>query len=580
MSARAERAWWFALAMLLAVPSAWASPQAAPRTAKAQDWSINAWGARPPDALMQPGSGRQCVSVGGQPGIQFGIRDRRDGTAEMILPGWLQPGKAYRFEAMGSAPGAVSPVQVNLMFRRDGPHYQTAMVRAFELTAQPVRLQMQGIYFLEDAGSVRVSLPRGLNLICLTDMVLREIAPEEVGQPDTSFKVSDRLFGIHMLRLGEHNVWPRFNPGVVRLWDTGTTWNDLQPKPGPINWSQGPSGQRMRYFVQHTLNKGDGADVLMTLGMTPEWAVAEGAVPCNPAPYGRMACHAPAKLDDWRSFVRELGQRFEGRVRLWEVWNEADIPMHWLDGAEALVALQRVAHEELKRISPRNEVIGPNVTTNGLFFLHEMLQAGAARYMDGLSLHAYFGRRPDLADAAIRNVRQMLRDRGLSMPIWNTEVAAGCGLPQECVFGSTAEMVDDAQWALAQGLVGEAALGVVNINYFTLETDKPEHGWVPMLASDLRTTTRFGRFMERLRQWLTGATVRLQPPIAPGVTTVDLQLANGRQCRMMWGARREPIKVDRGSLLPKVTLSYIDGDPVPEGELRVARRPVLACASK
>ena len=134
----------------------------------------------------------------------------------------FRSGKAYRLDAMASAPGAASPVHVDVMFRRDGPHYQTAMVRGFDLGATPTRIQMQGIYFLEDAGSVRVSLPQGVPTICLTDVALREIAAEEVGQPDGAFKVSDRLFGIHMLRLGEHNVWPRFNPGVVRLWDTGT----------------------------------------------------------------------------------------------------------------------------------------------------------------------------------------------------------------------------------------------------------------------------------------------------------------------------------------------------------------------
>lgn len=75
-----------------------------------------------------------------------------------------------------------------------------------------------------------------------------------------------------------------------------------------------------------------------TLLFPPKWAISENTH-ANCPDYG-----------DWREYCRAFFMHTKGRVRFYEVWNEADIDagLPW----EKYIELQRIACEELKKIDP------------------------------------------------------------------------------------------------------------------------------------------------------------------------------------------------------------------------------------
>jgi len=344
-------------------------------------------------------------------------------------------------------------VPVDVFFRKDGPHYQAAVVRTVALGAAWQQVSVKGVYFPDGPGAVRLSVPAGAGRLWVAEARLAEISPDAVGTPDRAFKVTPLLFGVHLNQLGTHNGWPEFGPGVVRLWDSGTTWSEMQPQNEAIDWVRNPSASRLGYYVKHVRRYGEGdTQILMTLGMTPTWAAAAGD--CGQAPYGRSSCLPPASRAEWRRYVAAVARKFHGKIGLWEVWNEADIYYHWGGSLTQLVDVLKDAREELKADDPRNVVIGPNITVNNLRMLNDMLNMGAGQYMDGLSFHSYFGNKPDVALAAVRNIRQMMSYQGLDLPLWNSEVAVGCGMGSECPkVGSEASRRSGLE-SIAQGLIG------------------------------------------------------------------------------------------------------------------------------
>jgi hypothetical protein len=563
-------------ALGVAVVTVWPMADVQARPVAAREWGVNAWGVEPP-RVVQGMREERCRS-GGADGVVFQITDKRRGEAEMALSNALKPMVAYEFTARIKAlTSGTTTVPVDLFFRKDGPHYQTAVIRTVKAGADWQSVSLKGVYFLDGEGSVRVSVPAGAAPVCVSQAAIREIAADEVGAPPRAYRITSRLFGVHLNKLGSHNSWPAFDPGVVRLWDSGTTWADMQPDDEPIDWAHNPAAVRMQYYLKHVRRHGGSdSELMMTLGMTPRWAATPGT--CNPAPYGPTSCRPPQLRSDWRRFVAELARRFDGQIRLWEVWNEADMWFHWGGDAQGLVNLLKDARDELKAVNPENVVIGPNVTVNGLRLLNDFLNRGAGNYMDGLSFHAYFGRTPSIALAAVRNVRQMLSYHGLDLPLWNTEVGIACDTPATCARVGAPGFAREGLAAIAQGLIGEAALGVVNTNYHTWEGGVVASGHLPLVEDDFRTETDAGVFYRKLRTLLVGKTVRWVSELPGHGGLVEVQGLQKSSCLIAWG---EDGVASANQLMGIRSWKPLDGSRAetlePQASLALQPMPVLGC---
>ncbi|MFT3857423.1 MAG: hypothetical protein QM742_07980 [Aquabacterium sp.] len=546
-----------------------------------QPWSIQAWGQ--PAAQVKGEMSTDCAPAGAKAGYRFARARTGGGDAEAMVPSVLVPGVAYELTVPIRAESPASGLGVDVYFRKDAPFYETTSIRTVQLTGQWQTVTLKGVYDAAKPGSVRIGLRQNTGAICLGRPALKVIDPSAVAADDGLHAVSRHFFGIHLNKLGVHQGWPGFEPDVVRMWATATMWSEMQPSPGSIDWRRNIHANRLDYFVDHTARHRRDARILMTLAMTPEWASSarsDGGA-CERSPFGRRTCLAPAGLDAWRDYVRQVAERFKGRIRLWEIWNEADVPTHWVGGAATMVEMVRVAGEEIRRVDPSSKVIGPNVTILGLRFLNDFLALGGGRHVDGLSIHIYMGGSPQNMFTRTRNVMELMRSHGLDLPIWNTEAntACGAGIDGDVMLQQNLCSVK-ALPAIAQGVIGTAALGVENLSYYTWEGAEQELGGVGLVERNFRTPTEAGVLYERLADLLRGASLKFMPPLQQGLMRV--QFVKGEQrCVIAWSDGRA-LTVTSAALQQPTSVKTLEGRKVEARDADgwpVSEMPILACRS-
>lgn len=503
------------------------------------DWGVNAWGSVAPVVSFQRVD--TSCSREGVASSSFKVISRGNGDAELTLPGVLGANKAYRFTVWLHSN---NPASVEVFFRRDEFPYETTAIHSAKVLGWK-QISLNGIHASSGRGSVRIAVREENVALCVNSASLVSEDFSAVGAPNGSWHIDDRFFGVHLNRLGRHNGWPTFDPGTVRLWDTGTTWAQLQPTNSPIDWKKNPYAQRLDYYVRHGLAKHPDLQFIYTLGMTPTWAGSKHLKDCNNSSYGPSVCTKPLDMGSWRQYVRALGLRYKGVIRVWEVWNEADVWVHWDHTPEELVPLVKIAAQELKSIDPDNQIIGPNITGGGLRFLSRFLVAGGGAYLDGVSIHAYLGRVPELSFAQVRNVRQMLKNSGFGdMPIWNTETAVSCNtLLEDCkMVNAERRQVLSGEHAIAQGVLGNAALGVKSFVYYTWEGAAVEYGNLPLVEANYQVSTKAGLILETLKAWLKGSQVKYRTANRSGLNVVEIH--RGASTSLVLWSSGEPAAFD------------------------------------
>lgn len=126
---------------------------------------------------------------------------------------------------------------------------------------------------------------------------------------------------------------------------------------------------------------------------TPAWASphpekADQIAICLPV----SSAYAPANMDDFTNFVEKTVLRYKDRIKIWEIWNEPNMPngsIYWFDTPENYVRLLQAGYKAVKKVQPEAEVwnggIGMRLSYHA--FYDKILQGGASGYFDKLSLH-------------------------------------------------------------------------------------------------------------------------------------------------------------------------------------------------
>lgn len=230
----------------------------------------------------------------------------------------------------------------------------------------------------------------------------------------SSQAVPRTFFGMHMHRADTTTPWPRVKFGSWRLWDAGVAWPSLEPAKGKWDFRK-----LDRYLAMAKLT---GVEILLPLGLSPAWASAR---PAEKAAYGPGNAAEPRDMADWRNYVRTVGERYKGRVRLYEIWNEPNDKTFFSGTAANLVELTRIASEELKRIDPDIRLVSPSVTGGGkeVNWLDDFLRLGGGAYVDVIGYHFYVAHtKPEAMLENINEVRRVMVKHGVAKkPLWNTE---------------------------------------------------------------------------------------------------------------------------------------------------------------
>lgn len=461
----------------------------------APGWYYNAFGGTTTQLFTATRDSRAGYAHGGSASQKFQITSKGGGEVHLIENQPFVKGKTYRATAWVRA-DAATPLTV--FMRRDEHPYDAFASRTVTVGTAWQQIQIEGTYIGTATGSLRFALTNPSGTIWVDDVKVEEVKRNDMA-PYGNGVVADSLFGMHINKLGTHFVWPT-NTRIVRLHNTGTTWRELEPTQNGWTWASG-GGKRLDMYVDYAMK--NGGQVLYTLGMTPLWA---SSTPTVTGLYGLGSSGAPKDMNDWRDYVRTLAQRYVGRIRHWELWNEPDYQPHWNGTNAQLVEMARIAAEELHAVDPQNRLVGPGFTAGqGMSALDKLLTAGLGTYVDDIAYHLYYSTNPEAIGAQLDNVRGLMKNHGVdSKPLWITEGAFICdAVLLDC---ATAQPTAAQQRSVnARAMFMMAARGVSNFNFYLYES---QDVWRKLVeSSDWTTLTEEGRTYSEARSWLRGTRI-------------------------------------------------------------------------
>lgn len=334
------------------------------------------------------------------------------------------------------------------------------------------------------------------------------ITPREL---DFQGVVPENMFGMHVPLVACPEVaivakipdckvgsWPDVNIESLRLWDSYTTWRDIELQNGVYDWSA------LDLAVQTAENKD--TSVLLVLGPTPAWSattIKEGDLkgPGSAAP--------PTYFDDFRIFVAAVAERYQGRIGAYQIWNEANLKSFWRGTPEQMAELTKVAYDAVKNEDPDALVVAASTTTRaeGAFavwfprYLKELEALGWP--VDVFSAHAYPPSTMNPAQRVVylRQVNKFLEQAyAPPLPLWDTEVNYGLAGPGPEHPDVDLSGATQAAW-LAQSYFDSLRTGVARTYWFQ---------WSPISPNSLLGVitwpgTKAAKSYQVIQDWLKGS---------------------------------------------------------------------------
>ena len=212
----------------------------------------------------------------------------------------------------------------------------------------------------------------------------------------------------------------------VRLWDCGVTWKDIHTAPNTYDWS------RLDALVERYSDR----QIVYVIAATPRWLAMDPNAPHFAPWLGEGSNSLPSDIEKFNEFVWALSNRYKGRIKAYEVWNEPQLVDFMYPYKEStlrrLALMTKRAYRTIKSNDP-NALVGsasilPRPTSGGMKRALRYLKAikGEGWPVDFISVHIY----PEIGEGAKRwkwmlgEARQALRDIGSPIrKMWITETA-------------------------------------------------------------------------------------------------------------------------------------------------------------
>ena len=167
-------------------------------------------------------------------------------------------------------------------------------------------------------------------------------------------------------------------------------WNRIEPEAkGRFSGPDGSTWQPYDRIV--ALAYEYGLELVVRLDIPPSWAKKDHLDFRSP----------PSDLADYGDYVAAVVQRYKGRVRYYQIWNEPNLFFEWGDTPDAAeyVRLLRLAYTRAKAVDPQAVILSaplsPTLGTpdglneSDLIYLQMMYDAGAKDFFDILSAQGY-----------------------------------------------------------------------------------------------------------------------------------------------------------------------------------------------
>ncbi len=150
---------------------------------------------------------------------------------------------------------------------------------------------------------------------------------------------------------------------------------------------------------------------------------------------GNFRRYPPVDLEKWGKYVYDTVSRYKDSIKIWEMWNEANIFFWEQDPAitentdeyraRAYLPLLKVSYLAAKKADPDCIVTMSGMSDIGDIFVNRLLTLGGEDYMDALNIHPYMAKSVELTDSwSDRNYEKKIlrtREKAPTLPIYVTE---------------------------------------------------------------------------------------------------------------------------------------------------------------
>jgi len=385
----------------------------------------------------------------------------------------------------------------------------------------------------------------------------------------------DPYFGLHIHRADSGTAWPKAAFGAWRLWDAGVAWPDIETQRGQWDFT------RLDRYV--AFGQRFGIDILLPLGLTPTWASAR---PTEKSGYRPGWAAEPADIENWRRYVRTVAERYRGRVRNYDLWNEINEKGFFSGSVEKMVELTCEAHRILHEVSPENRLVSPSLIGAGSEpeQFENFLRRGGKACVDIIGYHFYVPHRePEEIVALIRRVRTAMTRQGMAnLPLWNTEsgwwMENGDGTPEAGADPRWRRVrLGDGAAVLARSLVLGRWAGLERFYWYAW--DNKILGLIEPSTGALKPA---GVAYGTLIRWMNFATPKCSNGLGPWICTLPPSAGQSRRIAWQTGGQPTSFSLPAGEQL--VAIEHLDGtrqsmDAASSGRATLGPEPVLLISS-
>lgn len=146
--------------------------------------------------------------------------------------------------------------------------------------------------------------------------------------------------------------WPA-KGAYIRIWDIGADWAHMNPARGVFDFRP----------LEEILTARAGANFMLTLSGTPQWAASNPAETGAAGWVGPASNSPPARMADWEDFVSHVVTAARGRISSYQIWNEPQAVPFWkpIESIDMLGLMTLRARDIIKSLAPKATVVGAPV---------------------------------------------------------------------------------------------------------------------------------------------------------------------------------------------------------------------------
>jgi hypothetical protein len=352
-----------------------------------------------------------------------------------------------------------------------------------------------------------------------------------------SATIPSTYFAMSEIGVAGGSPWPSVSFGTLRMWNTGTRWNQIETSRGSYNWSKADKVVN--------LARGNGKDIIYTFGGTPTWASSEPGQGCS---YGNGSCAAPHSLSDLSTFARAIATRYKGRIKYYELWNEPNDRHYYTGSMSSMVAMAATIRDAIKSVDSSAVILSPCPTWSSsgapYTWMTSFLKAGGGAHFDVASYHAYPGTSgPEFIVNSIKGMRKALTDEGYgSKPLYITEGS----------WGENQYLTSQDQRAnfVARYLTLAWATGVTKLAWYAY--DCADWGTLWTRSGGVNAA---GNAYNQVHKWLSGAVMKGCEQDSNGTWSCTLTRSGGYEGKIVWNPSKTTSYSSSSSVTRKWVLS-------------------------